>query len=103
MVRVLTVAALLSLAACGGQSNEQALQEAANQSDPAAAAVLNEAAEAGLDPQNALEQAGQAQATQAGTNEVQPDSGVQARPNLPQSPNRPDGKQPPQKADSTPQ
>ena len=101
MLRTLPIAAFLSLAACGGTSNEEELRDAANQSDPAAAAVLNNAAEAGLDPQNALEQAGQAQ-VQNDTNEIQPDSGVQARPNLPQSPNRPNGGQPPQKADSTP-
>ena len=102
MVRALSLAALLLLAACGGQSDEEALQEAANQSDPAAAAVLNNAAEAGIDPQDALEQAGQAQAQNL-ANDTQPDSGVQARPNLPVSPNRPDGGQPPQKADTTPQ
>ena len=56
---ILTVAALLT--ACG-QSNEEQLQEAANQSDPAAAAVLNNAAEAGTPPQEALQDAGNAAA-----------------------------------------
>jgi hypothetical protein len=102
MHRFLPIAAFAALAACGGQSNEEALHDAANQSDPAAAAVLENAAENGMNPQDALEAAGQAQVAN-GANEVQPDSGVQARPNLPQSPNRPNGSQPPQKADSTPQ
>ena len=102
MVRALPIAALVLLAACGGQSDEEALQDAANQSDPAAAAVLNQAAENGMDPQQALEQAGQAQ-VQGGANAVQPDSGVQARPNLPQQSNRPDGSKPPEKVDTTPQ
>jgi hypothetical protein len=56
---ILTVAELLG--ACG-QSNEEQLQEAANQSDPAAAAVLNNAAEAGTPPQEALQEAGNAAA-----------------------------------------
>ena len=101
MHRLSLIAAFASLAACGGQSNEAALQDAANQSDPVAAAVLENAAESGMNAQEALEAAGQAQLAN-GANEVQPDSGVQARPNLPGSPNRPDGTQPPQKADSTP-
>lgn len=89
-------AAFVFLAACGGgESNQQALQDAAEQSDPAAAAVLNRAAEAGADPQDALNAAGQAQLG----NEAQPNSTMQARPNLPQSPNRKDGTQPPDKVD----
>jgi hypothetical protein len=56
---ILTFAALLG--ACG-QSNEEQLQEAANQSDPAAAAVLNNAAETGTPPQEALQEAGNAAA-----------------------------------------
>ena len=50
---------LLLLAACG-RSDEEKLQDAAAQSDPAAAEVLNGAAENGMDPQNALAEAGQA-------------------------------------------
>ena len=57
----------LLLGACGGQSNEEQLQEAANQSDPAAAQVLNDAAENGMDPQEALQEAGNA-AAEADTN-----------------------------------
>lgn len=90
-------ALLLVLAACG-RSDEEALRDAANQSDPAAAAVLNNAAEAGVDPQQALEQAGQAAAAN-GTNEAsEPASGtLQAKPNRVQDPNRPEGGQPPEK------
>jgi hypothetical protein len=98
MHRFLPIAAFALLAACGGKSNEEALQDAANQSDPAAAAVLENAAENGMNPQDALAAAGQAQA-QTATNDAQPDSTVQARPNLPQSPNRKDGTQPPDKVD----
>ena len=57
----------LLLGACGGQSSEEQLQEAASQSDPAAAAVLNNAAENGMDPQEALQEAGNA-AAEADTN-----------------------------------
>lgn len=96
MRRLLPFSAILLVAACGGaHSNEQALQDAANQSNPAAAAVLENAAEAGVDPQQALNAAGQAQIG----NDVQANSTVQARPNLPQSPNRKDGTQPPDKVD----
>ena len=58
----LIIPPLALLVACG-RSNKDQLQEAANQSDPAAAAVLNQAAENGVDPQNALAQAGQAAAS----------------------------------------
>ena len=86
---------LIAVIAACGQSDEDALQDAANQSDPAAAAVLNQAAEEGVDPQAALEAAGQAQiANGAGDN---PPESLQARPNLPQDPNRPSGGQPPEK------
>ena len=83
------------LAACDGQSSEEALENAAEQSDPVAAEVLNEAAENGMNPQDALEQAGQAAAHNGASG---PASGtVQARPNLPESPNRKDGTEPPDK------
>ena len=96
MLRFATFPILLALAACGQQSNEEALDNAANQSDPAAAAVLENAAENGMNPQDALEQAGQAA---AGSNAAgsPPSGSVQARPNLPQDPNRPDGTSPPDK------
>lgn len=100
MNRFLPLAAFALLAACGGRSDEEALEDAANQSDPAAAAVLENAAENGMDPQNALEIAGQAQiANGVGDQQQEPNSTLQARPNLPQNPNRPDGSQPPEKVD----
>ena len=96
MPRLAILPILLALAACGGQqSSEQALDNAANQSDPAAAAVLENAAENGMNPQQALEQAGRAAA--GNTAEGPPSGSVQARPNLPQDPNRPDGTRPPEK------
>jgi hypothetical protein len=96
MRRILPLVAFTLVAACSGKSNEEALQDAANQSDPAAAAVLENAAQNGMDPQQALEAAGNAQ---AGTNDVEPNSTLQARPNLPQSPNRTGGTRPPDKVD----
>jgi hypothetical protein len=64
----LTITSAVLLAACG-QSNKAQLHEAANQSDPAAAEVLNNAAENGMDPQEALQEAGNAAAeSNAGTN-----------------------------------
>jgi len=96
MLRPISASALLLLAACsGGQSSEETLHNAANQSDPAAAAVLANAAENGMNPQQALEQAGQAAA--ANGTSGPPSGSVQARPNLPQDPNRPDGTSPPDK------
>jgi hypothetical protein len=94
MLRVLSIPLLLLLGACG-QSNEEALEEAAEQSDPAAARVLNQAAEAGVPPQEALEMAGEAQVER----DVETSSTLQAKPNLPKDPNRPDAGQPPEKID----
>ena len=57
----------LLLSACTGNTNpdnaSEALEEAAEVSDPAAAPILENAAENGTDPQNALQEAGNAQAT----------------------------------------
>jgi hypothetical protein len=64
---VLALTSAILLAACGNQSDEAQLEEAANQSDPAAAAVLENAAENGMDPQDALQEAGNA-AAEADTN-----------------------------------
>lgn len=122
MRATLATAVLLTLAACGsggvdengpaGEGAVESLQNAANQADPAAAAVMRNGAEqieaqgqAGnlSDPQgavqNVMEQAGQAQvAASANPPGAAPPSGsVQARPNLPQSPNRKDGTVPPDK------
>ncbi len=97
MLRLAPASVLLALAACGGgPSDQEALLNAANQSDPAAAEVLANAAENGMDPQQALEQAGQAAAA-SNTASGPPSGSVQARPNLPQDPNRPDGSRPPDK------
>lgn len=63
----LVLSSAILLAACGGRSNEAQLEEAANQSDPAAAEVLENAAENGMDPQEALQEAGNA-AAEADTN-----------------------------------
>lgn len=60
MRNFLILSSALFIAACGGQSNEEQLEEAANQSDPAAAEVLANAAENGMDPQEALQEAGNA-------------------------------------------
>ena len=97
MKRVLLLATgLVALAACG-QSDRGGndLEAAAEQSDPASAAILQNAAENGTDPQVALEQAGNAAAL--GANAASDGITAQARPNLPQSPNRKDGTQPPDK------
>jgi type II secretory pathway component HofQ len=67
MRNLLILSSAVLLAACGGQSNEAQLEEAANQSDPAAAEVLENAAENGMDPQEALQEAGNA-AAEADTN-----------------------------------
>ena len=121
-------AALALLAACNqgadtngpvGEDPAAALDNAANQADPAAAAVMrnqadqirNGVATGNLaDPQgavqNAMEQAGQAPAATpanpSGAGEgatapgaVPPSGSVQARPNLPTSRNRKDGTVPP--------
>jgi hypothetical protein len=97
MIRHIAVpAAILLLAACG-KSDESALEDAANQSDAAAAEVLNGAAQNGMNPQDALEQAGQAAAANGTAAGGPPSGSVQARPNLPQSPNRQDGSRPPDK------
>ena len=86
----------LALAACSqADQNESALRAAAEQSDPASAAILENAAANGTDPQEALERA--ANASAAAENATSDGVSLQARPNLPHSPNRKDGAQPPDK------
>jgi hypothetical protein len=67
----------LLLAACSSNAGNSSdvLEDAAQQSDPAAAAVLENAAENGMDPQEALQQAGNVQAN------TTPEVSVQAKPN----------------------
>lgn len=78
------IAVPLFLAACG-RSDEEALEDAANQSTPAAAEVLNGAAENGMEPQEALELAGE---VAANTDQANSTSGnLRARPNTVQQPN----------------
>ena len=96
MRALLLTAGILALAACGrSDQSGNDLEAAAEQSDPASAAILEDAAENGTDPQAALEQAGNAAALDA--NAASDGVTAQARPNLPQSPNRKDGTQPPDK------
>jgi hypothetical protein len=68
-MKFLPMAALLILAGCGRESsadrNAAALDRAADQSTPAAADVLRNAAENGADVQNAMQEAGNAQAAEA--------------------------------------
>jgi Flp pilus assembly protein TadG len=90
------VAAAL-LAACSNQSsNQEALQNAAEQSGPAAAQVLNGAAENGMNEQAALQEAGNAAASDNTTANTS-NGLVQARPNTTQNPNPSQAGQPPQK------
>ena len=101
MRALLIIPALLVLAACGrAEQSGNDLSAAAEQSDPAAAEVLENAAENGTDPQVALEQAGNAAA--ADVNAASDGIVAQARPNLPGSPNRKDGTQPPDKIATPP-
>ena len=83
------------LTACGssseGSGSAAALKNAAEQSDPAAAAVLDNAAENGMNPQDALQQAGNAQAS------VAPEVSVQAKPNRASDRNPAQPGQPPEK------
>ncbi len=89
----LSAALLVTLAGCGGggsqaENTAERLEEAAEQSDPAAAPVLENAADAvreggagaGNTAQQALEQAGNAQATTVPTPQTAPPS-MQAQPN----------------------
>lgn len=64
MMRSVLPLMILLLAACSGQaSKEDQLQDAANQSTPEAAQVLNGAAENGMSPDAALNEAAKAQAS----------------------------------------
>lgn len=68
MRKSLLLPLVLLIAACGGQtSDEETLQDAANQSTPEAADVLNGAAENGMAPSDALNAAAEAQAGNSDT------------------------------------
>ena len=97
---VLPMAAVILVIAGCGRSEESGndFRAAAEQSDPAAAAVLENAADSGADPQAALQQAGNA--ASLGENAASDGVVAQARPNLPGSPNRKDGTEPPDKVTS---
>lgn len=92
MRKPLIIAACVLAAACG--KSDKSLQGAAAQSDPAAANVLESAAANGTDPQQALQDAGNAaaqtvhQANSAGDAQTTPAPGsLQARPNSLNNPN----------------
>ena len=96
-----TALSALALAACGSGSQNPAgkdLSDAANQSDPAAAAVLEQARASGANEQAALQAAGNAAAANDQAAAQRAATGpVQAVPNTVQTPNRPDGTSPPKK------
>jgi N-acetylglucosamine kinase-like BadF-type ATPase len=102
---LLPVAVLLALAACGSggtpaENTAAALDEAAEQSDPAAAEVLENAADQALeqnvaDPQQALQQAGDAQAATV-------PGPQQTAPSLQAQPNRTGQQTPPPKVSTSP-
>ena len=90
----------LLLAACGSSQNPAGkdLSDAANQSDPTAAAVIQQAEQAGMNEQQALQAAGNAAAANDQAATARAGGGpVQAVPNTVQTPNRPDGTRPPAK------
>ena len=102
----LLTAAALALVACGGADTEnpagKELSDAVNQSDPAAAAVIQQAEEMGLNEQQALQMAGNAAAANDQAAAARAATGpVQAVPNTVQTPNRPDGTRPPAKGTGT--
>jgi hypothetical protein len=81
---VLTAALLLLGCGTGGNSNQQNLAAAANQSTPEAARVLNGAAQNGMDQNDALNEAAAAQASNtSGIERPRP----QARPSSAATPN----------------
>ena len=105
---LLASSTLLLLAGCGGQgeSADKNILNATAQMDPAAAAAVENAVRNGASPQEALAVGGQAQvgapdAPSAAERGQPVPPQVQARPNLPQSPNRKDGTVPPDRMRGT--
>lgn len=85
----------LLLAGCSGHaSKKDQLEQAANQSTPEAAQVLNGAAENGMDANEAVNEAAAAQATNTSTTAP---ARLQARPNSAAHPNPPRAGEPPEK------
>jgi len=100
--------ALVLLAACGSDASDpdKNILNATSQMDPAAAAAVENATAAGVDPQNALAIGGAAQVgapdAPSAADRGQPvPPQVQAKPNLVQDPNRKDGTVPPDKIRGT--
>lgn len=91
----IALAPLLLLAACSGHaSSKDQLREAANQSTPEAAQVLNGAAENGTSPSDAMNEAARAQSTNSSTTLP---AREQARPNSAAHPNPTQSGKPPEK------
>lgn len=91
MRKLVLIAIPLLIAGCG-RSQEERLEEAADQSYPAAAEVLNAAAENGMNAQEALDEAGE-----AAVRNMQSDNfsaNLRARPNTAEQPNPPRAGQP---------
>lgn len=107
-MRLLLVSpAFVFLAACGSEANnpDKNILNATAQMDPAAAAAVENATAQGIDPQNALAIGGEAatfenEPSAADRGQAAPPS-VQARPNIVQNPNRPDGTTAPDKGTGT--
>ena len=91
---VLTAALLLLGCGEGGNSRQQNLAAAANQSTPEAAQVLNGAAQSGMDQNDALNEAAAAQASNTSGSER---PRLQARANSPANPNPRHAGHPPDK------
>jgi hypothetical protein len=91
---ILTATLLLLGCAKGENANQQKLVEAANQSTPDAARILNGAAQNGMDKNQALNEAAAAQAQNTSTNLPRR---LQARPNSAANPNPKRAGQPPDK------
>ena len=85
-MRLIALTTALLLVGCSNthSSNEQNLADAANQSTPEAAQVLNGAAQNGMNETDALNEAAAAQASNTATNAPQR---LEARPNSAANPN----------------
>lgn len=94
-MRIILLTAFLLLAACSSQaSKEDQLNAAANQSTPEAANVLAGAAANGMDVNDAMNAAADAQAANTSATAA---PRMEARPNSARNPNPPAAGQPPEK------